>query len=280
MAQSGHIVHGTNLQVAYSDQLRSQLDENRSLADNIAEGQEFVTIQGTRRHIIGYLQDFLFTRDRARQPVSVLSGGERNRLLLARLFAQPSNVLVLDEPTNDLDLDTLELLEEQLDAYKGTVILVSHDRSFLDEVVTSVLAFEKHPAGDTTNWLGHDDGWYVNEYVGGYADWAGSRVLPPEPEPVKKQQPVRPPRERVPAKRRLTKTERRELEQLPGRIEELEKEQADWHKRMADPAFFRQSGAEIAQAKQRAHDLHPELERAYARWEELSAIALAEEARP
>ena len=180
---SGKITHGTNLQIAYSDQLRSQLDENLSLAENITQGKEFIMLQGVKRHVIGYLEDFLFTPDRARQPVSVLSGGERNRLLLARLFAQPSNVLVLDEPTNDLDLDTLELLEEQLAAYTGPVLIVSHDRSFLNNVVTSVLAFEKHPPGRNDIWLKPDDGWFVNEYVGGYDDWAAKRLLPPETEP-------------------------------------------------------------------------------------------------
>ncbi|HEY8240933.1 MAG TPA: ATP-binding cassette domain-containing protein, partial [Kiritimatiellia bacterium] len=162
--QAGQIETGTNLQVIYSDQLRGQLDDDKTLADNIAGGAEFVVLDGARRHVIGYLQDFLFAPERSRQRVSSLSGGERNRLLLARLFAQPSNVLVLDEPTNDLDLDTLELLEEQLDAYKGTVLLVSHDRAFLNNVVTSVLAFEKAGADKPDHWLGPDDGWFVNEY--------------------------------------------------------------------------------------------------------------------
>ena len=152
--QSGGIEIGTNLQIAYADQLRGQLDEEQSLVENIGQGRDFVMIDGARRHVIGYLQDFLFTPDRSRQPVCTLSGGERNRLLLARLFAEPSNVLVLDEPTNDLDLDTLELLEEQLAAYDGTVLLVSHDRAFLNNVVTSLLVFEKHPADDTNSWLG------------------------------------------------------------------------------------------------------------------------------
>jgi ATP-binding cassette subfamily F protein uup len=222
--------------------------------------------------VLGYLQDFLFSPDRARQPVSVLSGGERNRLLLARLFAQPSNVLVLDEPTNDLDLDTLELLEEQLDAYAGTVLLVSHDRRFLDNVVTSVLAFEKHPPARTDEWLGPDDGWYVNEYVGGYEEWALRRVLPPPPpEPAEKKPAPAPRREPSPRKKRLTDWERRELEGLPSRIEALEEEQAQWHGRMASPTFYRVPAEERAHATQRIAQLTAELEAAYRRWEALEA---------
>jgi ATP-binding cassette subfamily F protein uup len=270
--QAGQVTHGTNLQIAYADQLRAQLDEERTLVENIAQGQEFVTIGGARRHVLGYLQDFLFSPDRARQPVSVLSGGERNRLLLARLFAQPSNVLVLDEPTNDLDLDTLELLEEQLDAYAGTVLLVSHDRRFLDNVVTSVLAFEKHPPARTDEWLGPDDGWYVNEYVGGYEEWALRRVLPPPPpEPAEKKPAPAPRREPSPRKKRLTDWERRELEGLPSRIEALEEEQAQWHGRMASPTFYRVPAEERAHATQRIAQLTAELEAAYRRWEALEA---------
>lgn len=269
--QSGRLVHGTNLQIAYSDQLRARLDDAQSLADNVAEGKEFVMMNGLRRHIIGYLQDFLFEPERARQPVRSLSGGERNRLLLARLFAQPSNVLVLDEPTNDLDLDTLELLEEQLASYSGTVLLVSHDRAFLDNVVTSVWAFEKHPPGETNSWLGPDEGWYVNEYVGGHGDWMKVRVVPPELEPAERPAP----RERAPAqprKKRATTQQIRELEELPGRIEAMEAEQDQWQARMADPAFYRQSKEEIARANQRTAELITALENAYHRWGELEAL--------
>jgi ATP-binding cassette subfamily F protein uup len=279
-AQSGVIAHGTNLKIAYSDQLRAQLDENQSLAENIAQGREFVMIGNQRRHIVGYLQDFLFSPDRARQPVSVLSGGERNRLLLARLFAEPSNVLVMDEPTNDLDLDTLDLLEEQLAAYTGTVLLVSHDRTFLNNVATSVLVFEKRHPDRPDEWLGTDDGWYVNEYVGGYDDWASRRVLPPLPGRSEKASageggeaaPVAP---KVQPCVRLTLKERRELEELPGRIEALEAEQLQWHASMADPAFYRQPGETIARAKQRGLDLATELEAAYRRWEALEHVSLA-----
>ena len=274
LPQSGCVSHGTNLQIAYADQLRAQLDDDRSLAENVAGGQEFVMIGGVRRHIMGYLEDFLFTPARARQPVRVLSGGERNRLLLARLFAQPSNVLVLDEPTNDLDLDTLELIEEQLVAYTGTVLLVSHDRMFLNDVVTSVLVFEKHTPEKPDEWLGPQDGWYVNEYVGGYDDWAARRKLPPEPEPAPRSAP---PRRRAPAarKKHLSEKEKGELEMLPGRIEALEAEQAQWHVRMADPAFYRGAGEEIAHAKRRAEELVAELEIAYERWGVLEALVTA-----
>lgn len=268
--QTGTITHGTNLQVAYSDQLRSQLNENQSLAENIVQGKEFVVLQGVKRHVISYLEDFLFTPDRARSPVSVLSGGERNRLLLARLFAQPSNVLVLDEPTNDLDLDTLELLEEQLDRYNGTVLLVSHDRAFLNNVVTGVLVFEKHPADRGDQWLQPEEGWYVNEYVGGYDDWVAKRILPPELESTPKAAPARP---AAPVKKKLSFKERRELEELPGHIEALEEERTQWHACLADPAFFRKPKAEITKVTERAESIDAELEKAYARWEELEALA-------
>ena len=269
---TGSIVHGTNLQVAYSDQLRGQLDEEKTLIENIASERDFVEINGTRRHVIGYLQDFLFTPERARAPVARLSGGERNRLLLARLFAQPSNVLVLDEPTNDLDLDTLELLEEQLDAYQGTVLLVSHDRAFLNNVVTSVLAFEKYDADGPPGWRGPDEGWYVNEYVGGYDDWAAQRRSPPAPEPVERK--PAPIRERPAAKKKMSDKERRELAALPGHIEALEAEQHQLQVRMADPAFYRRTPDDIAAARQRYETLIPELESAYRRWEELEARAI------
>ncbi|MBA4386515.1 MAG: ABC transporter ATP-binding protein [Verrucomicrobia bacterium] len=271
--QAGKVVHGTNLQVAYSDQLRARLDDDKTLADNIADGREFVMINGARRHIYGYLEDFLFSPDRARQPVRSLSGGERNRVLLARLFAEPSNVLVLDEPTNDLDYDTLALLEEQISLYNGTVLVVSHDRSFLDNVVTSVLAFEKHPPGRGDVWLGPADGWHVNEYVGGYDDWAAGRIMPPEPEPPEKKVGPKPPRERAPKKRRLSEKEKRELAALPGQIEAFEAEQSQLNARMADPAFYRKGGEEVARARQRVEELISGLEIVYARWEELEKIA-------
>ena len=270
--QAGRIVHGTNLQVAYSDQLRARLDDDRTLAENIAQDQEFVTINGNRRHVMGYLQDFLFVPERARQPVGSLSGGERNRLLLARLFAEPSNVLVLDEPTNDLDLDTLDLLEDQLAAYTGTVLVVSHDRAFLNNVVTGTLVFEKAQPDRPDVWLGPDDGWFVNEYVGGYDDWAAKRLTPPPPPAAPRQAPAAKPVK--PKKKRLGEKERRELDALPGVIEALEAEQAQWHARLADPGFYRQGNPEeIAHAKQRASEIEPELQRTYSRWAQLEEQA-------
>jgi ATP-binding cassette subfamily F protein uup len=266
-AHAGRVVHGTNLQIAYSDQLRAQLDDEKTLADNVADGQEFVMLDGGKRHIVGYLQDFLFERERIRQPVKSLSGGERNRLLLARLFAQPSNVLVLDEPTNDLDLDTLDLLESQLAAYRGTVLVISHDRTFLNNTVTQVWAFEKHPPEPPHAWLGNDDGWYVNEYAGGYDDWEESRLLPPPPA-VEKAPPRAEPAAAA-AGRKLSYKEKRELESLPALIEALEAEQAQLHVRLADPAFYRQDGQEIAVATKRVEALGAELDAAYRRWDEL-----------
>ena len=269
--QAGLIVHGTNVQIAYSDQLRAQLDDDKSLAQNVAGGQEFVVMDGGKRHIVGYLQDFLFPPEAARQPVKSLSGGERNRLLLARLFAQPSNVLVLDEPTNDLDLDTLDLLENQLASYRGTALVISHDRTFLNNTVTNVWAFEKHPPEPPYQWLGNDDGWYVNEYVGGYDEWEEGRLFPPAPEEpvVEKATPsVESP---APAIRKLTHKEKRELESLSASIETMEAEQTQLHVRLADPAFYRKDGKEIANASKRVEELTAELEAAYRRWDELES---------
>lgn len=270
--QAGRIVHGTNLQVAYSDQLRDQLDDDRTLVENIAQDQEFVTINGGRRHVMGYLQDFLFSPERARQPVGSLSGGERNRLLLARLFAEPSNVLVLDEPTNDLDLDTLDLLEDQLATYTGTVLVVSHDRVFLNNVVTSTLVFEKAQPDRPDVWLGPDDGWFVNDYAGGYDDWITKRLIPPPvPAAVRKTPVLKPVK---PKKKRLSEKERRELDVLPGQIEALEAEQTQWHARLADPGFYRQGKPEeITHAKQRMTTIETELQVVYRRWADLEELA-------
>jgi len=272
---SGSIIHGTNLQVGYADQLRDKLDDSATLIETIAQDREFVTIEGTQRHVIGYLQDFLFAPDRARQPVGSLSGGERNRLLLAYLFAQPSNVLVLDEPTNDLDLDTLDLLEEQLALYRGTVLVVSHDRTFLNHVVTSTLVFEKVSLDDPQTCLSPDDGWFINEYAGGYDDWVLRRLQPPAVAAASKPSPrsvAETPRAAKPRTRRLWDSERRELEKLPGHIEALESEQAQWHARIADPAFYRENAQqEIDRAKMRLAEIEAELTTAYARWETLEA---------
>ena len=256
---SGRVRHGTRLEPAYFDQMRTQLDENRSLQDNIADGSDKVIIDGRPRHIIGYLKDFLFEPDRARSPVRVLSGGERNRLLLAKLFAKPANLLVLDEPTNDLDLETLELLEDLLVGFKGTILLVSHDRAFLDNVVTSTLVFEGEGR--------------IAEYVGGYEDWQRQRPANTPHKPEKK--PDRPgklaPRVK-PRKRKLSYHEVRELEHLPGTIERLEHEQAALFETMADPAFYQSEGDAIAVARSRLAAVETELAQAYGRWEELDTI--------
>jgi ATP-binding cassette subfamily F protein uup len=256
--QKGAVKHGTNLEVAYLDQHREKLDDEKTVQDNVANGSDYVTINNNRRHVIGYLQDFLFAPARARSPVKVLSGGERNRLLLARLFAKPSNVLVLDEPTNDLDIETLDLLEELLMDYPGTVLLVSHDRAFINNVVTSTLVFE----GEGT----------LNEYVGGYNDWLRQRkqeapVL--EPKQIEKREKARPQREKP---KKLTFKEQKELELLPHRIEELEAEQQRIHASMADPAFYRESGDKVSAAKARLEALEKELTEAYKQWEELEAV--------
>jgi len=256
--QQGTVKHGTNLEVAYLDQHRAQLDDAKTVQDNVANGSDHVTINGNRRHVIGYLQDFLFAPARARSPVKVLSGGERNRLLLAKLFTQPSNVLVLDEPTNDLDIETLDLLEELLMDYPGTVLLVSHDRAFINDVVTSTLVFE----GDGR----------VNEYVGGYDDWLrqSTRKDKPTAAPVRvveKTSALAPQKQR-----KLSFKEQKELEMLPRRIEELDAEQQQIIAAMADPAFYRNSGDKVSATRARLDALEKELAKVYKRWDELEAL--------
>jgi ATP-binding cassette subfamily F protein uup len=255
--QHGSVRHGTNLTVAYSDQLRGQLDPDKTVQDNVASGNETIVFNGASRHVISYLGDFLFPPDRARSPVRVLSGGERNRLLLAQLFTRPSNVLVLDEPTNDLDAETLELLEELLLEYPGTVLLVSHDRAFLNNVVTSTLALE----GDGR----------VREYVGGYDDWLRQHQTSGTPKP-RAAKPVRS-RSQDERSRRLNNKERHELEALPQRIEALEAEQAQLYETMADPDFYRQESTKITRITTRLETVEQDLEAAYARWETLEALA-------
>ncbi|SHJ07435.1 ATP-binding cassette, subfamily F, uup [Malonomonas rubra DSM 5091] len=253
---SGKLRQGTNLQIAYFDQLRDQLDEEKSVKDNIATDHDQVLIGDKARHVYGYLQDFLFTPDRARTPVKVLSGGEKNRLLLAKLFTRPANLLILDEPTNDLDMETLDLLEELLLDYQGTVLLVSHDRSFLNDVVTSSLIFD----GSGT----------IREIIGGYDDW--QREQQQSASPIeKKAAPKQKPRKERP--RKLSFKEKRELEELPKRIEELETEQAELHETMADPNLYQQGdGAKISAMQERLTAIEAELETAYQRWEELEQI--------
>jgi ATP-binding cassette subfamily F protein uup len=246
---SGAIRQGTKLEVAYFDQMRSTLKLDATLADTISPGSEWVEFNGARKHVMSYLNDFLFSPERANSPVRTLSGGERNRLLLARLFALPANVLVLDEPTNDLDLETLELLEQQLVEWPGTLLLVSHDRRFLDNVVTSTLAFE--------------GGGRVQEYVGGYADYQRQRAIP-EPELPK---PVAPsPKTTSVRKKKRTFKEEREYKELPDRIAALEEEQRRLQAALADPAFYEKPGAEIQAAVDRTGQIDRELHDAMHRW--------------
>jgi ATP-binding cassette subfamily F protein uup len=258
--QKGKIRLGTNLEVVYFDQLREQLDEEKSVLYNVGQGSNTVTIDGKSQHIIGYLRNFLFSPERARTPVSVLSGGERNRLLLARLFTKPSNILVMDEPTNDLDAETLELLEELLLDYKGTLLLVSHDRAFLNNVVTSTMVFEGEGQ--------------VNEYVGGYDDWLRQRKTDTPPARKEKAPPTpEKPRTKPERPRKLSYKERRELEDLPERIEALESEQQRLYQDMADPKFYQEDSArEIVDARARLESLERELAEAYKRWEILEEI--------
>jgi ATP-binding cassette subfamily F protein uup len=233
------------------------LRDDWTALENVAEGRDYVELGDTRKHVIGYLQDFLFTPERARAPITKLSGGERNRLLLAKLFAQPSNLLVLDEPTNDLDVETLELLEERVAAYAGTVLVVSHDREFLDAVATGTLVLE----GDGR----------VGDYVGGYSDWERQRATrttsAAKPGPIAKPAIATDPA--TAGKRKLSYKEQRELDALPARIETLETTIAQMTAAMHAPEFFRQGSADIVAANTRMAGLQAELEAAFARWESL-----------
>lgn len=261
----GSIRLGTDLEVAYYDQMRDQLDEEKTVAENVAGAADTVVINGKPRHIIGYLQDFLFSAERARTPVKVLSGGERNRLLLARLFTKPSNVLVMDEPTNDLDIETLELLEALLVEYSGTLLLVSHDRSFLNNVVTSTIVLEG--AGE------------VNEYPGGYDDWLsqtkhrrnGTAVIGDKKPDELKQGKNKTPDPAKPTVK-LTSSQSRELEALPSKIERLETDQKAVCALLANPEFYKKDPAEIAKVKARSQKIGSELAETYQRWEELEKI--------
>ncbi len=253
----GTVRHGVNLEIAYFDQLRAQLDENKSVAENVGGGNDTILFNGKPKHIIGYLGDFLFSPERARAPVRTLSGGERNRLLLACLFTRPSNLLVLDEPTNDLDLETLELLEDLLLEYSGTLLLVSHDRTFLNNVVTSTLALEGEGR--------------VREYVGGYDDWVRQREPAPRPAPP----PAKPEKERRtrPPKPGLTYKEQRELEALPETIETLEAQKEELYRSMSDPEFYRKNADGGAAALARLKTVEDQLEESYSRWEFLDQRA-------
>ncbi len=256
--QRGTVVHGTKLEIAHFEQLHTSLDEDKSLRENIAEGRETIAVGGVERHIVGYLHDFLFTSEQIQGPVTRLSGGERKRLQLAKILSRPCNLLVLDEPTNDLDLETLELLEEMLFDYRGTLLVVSHDRAFLDNVVTSTLVCE----GPGT--------W--REYVGGYADWQRQRAATAAAAaaPARGAKP-RPAREAAEKPRRLGYMEKRELAALPARIEALEAEKDALWATMSEPGYYAKRGAEAAKDPARLAALESEIQAAYARWMELEA---------
>lgn len=264
---SGTVRQGSRLQIAYFDQMREQLNDEATLADTISPGSEWVEVNGQRKHVMTYLSDFLFAPERARSPVKSLSGGERNRLLLARLFAKPANVLVLDEPTNDLDIDTLELLEQLLEDYAGTVFLVSHDRTFLDNVVTQVFVAEGE-----AQW---------REYIGGYSDWervrrpAAASATPAKDvkkaEPKPESTPDAPPAPPAARPKKLSFKEQRELEQLPQMIADLEAEQADISARLADPELYRQEPAEVQKLNQRFAEIDGLLMQALERWEAIES---------
>ena len=256
---AGEVRHGTRLQLAYFDQQRARLDGDRTVAESVADG-DTVTINGEERHVLGYLADFLFPPERARSPVSSLSGGERNRLLLARLFTRPANVLVFDEPTNDLDIETLELLEDLIEAFDGTVLLVTHDRAFLDNVVTSTLAFE----GDGV----------VRENVGGWEDYVRSRRAAPVDRADERRERERPERQRPerPDRKKRTFNEEREYAALPSRIEALEIEQQQLQEQVAAPEFYKSPAVQIQTVLARIDTIHAELEQALARWVELEEV--------
>lgn len=260
--QTGTVNLGSSLQIAHFDQLRSALDLNATVLDNVGQGRTSIEVNGQSKHVMSYLQDFLFTPQRVRSPAKVLSGGERNRLLLAKLFTQPANLLVMDEPTNDLDVETLELLEDRLIDYQGTLLLVSHDRAFIDNVVTSTLVFEGNGR--------------IGEYVGGYADWlrqkpaAAPTPSQSKPAAARKSAPKAPGKQNI-----LNNEQRKQLRQLPKTIESLEAKINELEQRFGEPALLNGSQADIAAASKQLSDLQAELETAFGRWEQLEAMQSA-----
>jgi ATP-binding cassette subfamily F protein uup len=253
----GEVRRGANVEVAYYDQQREQLDPERTVFETLGDGNDTVTVDGRSRHVNAYLRDFLFPPERAQSPVKALSGGERNRLLLARLFTRPANLLVLDEPTNDLDLETLELLEAQLVEFAGTILLVSHDRAFLDNVVTSTFVFE--------------GGGRVEEYLGGYTDWLRQRPPPAGAPAALPAERVTPAPGVTMQSKKLSYRERRELDDLPARIEALEAEQRALGTTIADQEFYKQPAAVITDALSRTQAIEQELANLYARWDALDS---------
>jgi len=267
---SGRVKLGSKLEIAYSDQLRGHLDPEKDLIDNVCEGQEFIDVGGRRRHAISYLGDFLFAPERVRVPVKALSGGEQNRAVLARLFRKPANLLVLDEPTNDLDIETLELLEEILLNFEGTVLLVSHDRDFMDNVVTSLLVLDGRGG--------------ISEHVGGYSDWEarGGRLSEAAPlseakdaggakDTRKPKQAVKAAQPHASRTRKLSYMEQRELDSLPARIETLERQQSELARMLAEPGFYQSPQEQIQQVTRQLADAQAELEACYERWNELES---------
>lgn len=267
-AQEGTVKHGTKMEVAYFDQLREHLDMDKNLIDNVSGGQDYIEINGQNKHVMSYLSDFLFAPDRVRTPAKALSGGEQNRAILAKVFSKPANVLVLDEPTNDLDIETLELLEDILLKFEGTVLLVSHDRQFMDNVVTSLMVFE----GDGR----------IGEYVGGYSDWSrkGNVLYSFESDEKESVQPAAEPKpaakktEKPPSKK-LSYKDQRELDALPTLIEKLETSQSELEQLMSQPEFYdnqADGGKSVEETLKKVADTQRELEQAYARWEELEKL--------
>ncbi len=258
--QHGHMTLGTKLETAYFDQMRAALDENKTVAENVSHGSDMLEINGQKKHIISYLSDFLFTPQRARTPVKALSGGERNRLLLARLFSKPSNLLVMDEPTNDLDIETLELLEDLLVSYPGTILLVSHDRQFVDNVVTSLLIFEGNGK--------------ITDFAGGYQDWlqqmVSSKPVINEKPGIKKEA-VGKKKLSVGDKQKLSYKEQIELKELPVKIEKMETEQLCIQEKIAGPDFYQQPSDRVAKVMEELNTLTAKLDEAYARWNELES---------
>ena len=257
-SQHGKIKHGTNLQIAYFDQLRAEIDHNLSVAENVGQGRNEININGKTKHIITYLGDFLFTPERARSPIRQLSGGEVNRVLLAKLFSLPANLLILDEPTNDLDIESLELLEEILISFKGTVLLVSHDRTFMDNIITQVLAFEEQGK--------------ITEYVGSYSDWiqhkAKTKIIPAKIATNTKDTPTKH-QLSAPKNKKLNYNQQKELKNLPGKIEQLENTIISLNEKISQKDFYQQDQNTIEQTMQQLKSLQSELEQAYARWDEL-----------
>jgi ATP-binding cassette subfamily F protein uup len=256
--QAGDIKLGTRREVLYFDQLRDQLDLDKTVQENVGEGNDTITINGNQRHVIGYLQDFLFSPERARTPVRILSGGERNRLLLAKLFTKQSNILVMDEPTNDLDAETLDLLEELLVEYSGTLLLVSHDREFLNNVVTGTIVL----AGNGE----------IREYVGGYDDWLQQAATEASATRIEARSVQAKPKQQSERPRKLSFKEERELEALPEKIAALEAEQETVHSRLSDPELYKSAGAGVAEMNSRLEEIETELETLLIRWEELEAV--------